>query len=195
MGKAQQKLAHFLKENEIITTEQAEKMGIGRNELSLEVKKKSLFRLERGVYAKTPDILFEPIGAFVPALLKMDYGVICLISALRLYELTDEMGEEKWIAIPNEKVIKPFSNIKIIRLRGINYSMGISMIQYKKYKLKIYDPEKTIIDTFKYLPQDTAIKALREYLKRKDKKIEKLIQYGRKLRYDITNIITALVTT
>jgi|SRR3989338_381662 len=190
----EERLKAYLKKHEVITTKEAGRLGIGRNTLSLFVKSGKLKRLERGVYATSVDILFDPLGSFVPAVIKVPEGVVCLISALKLYELTDEMAEEKWIAIPHAKKVKPFSNVRFIRLRGLNYKLGMTVKKYKNYEIRIYNREKTIIDCFKYLPRELALKALREYLKQKDQNIDKLISYGRKLKSDISDTITTLVT-
>ena len=49
------------------------------------------------------------------------------------------------------------------------------------YKIRIYNPEKTICDSFRYrnkLGIDIAKESLSEYLKRKNRDLEKLIKYA-----------------
>ena len=44
-------------------------------------------------------------------------GVVCLISVLVLYELTDEMPTEHWIAIPPSTTAPKRKHTRIVRMR------------------------------------------------------------------------------
>jgi predicted transcriptional regulator of viral defense system len=89
-------------------------------------------------------------------------GVICLISALNYYELTDEMMNEYWIAVPNDSSKVNFPMCRIVRMR--NLSLGINEINLADMKVKIFSIERTIIDAFRILDFETAMKALKIYL-------------------------------
>ena len=49
-----------------------------------------------------------------------------------------------------------------------------------------------MVDAFKYTTEEVALKALKAYLKRKDKNVQKLSGYARRLRKPLDEIITIL---
>lgn len=121
-------------------------------------------------------------------------GVICLISALCYYELTDQVMREIWIAIPHESYAPKRPNTKIIRMRNI--SLGKTEISIGEYKVKIFDQERCIIDAFRYLSKEIAIKALQRYFQSTFYKTDpkKLGTYAKKLRVNITPYILSCTT-
>lgn len=61
----------------------------------------------------------------------------------------------------------------------------------------IFDRERTIVDSFKYLSKETAIKALKIALTKKGKEkldFEKLSQYSHQLRVNIHPYLLAVTT-
>ena len=66
-----------------------------------------------------------------------------------------------------------------------------------KYEVKIFDRERTIVDSFRYLSDEIAIKALQSYLKPSGEKkadLPKLSRYAKALRININKYIVALTT-
>lgn len=125
--------------------------------------------------------------------LSIPNGVICLISALCYYNLTEEIMREFWIAVPHATTSPVRENVRIVRMR--NTSLGKTTLNIGNQKIKIFDRERTIIDAFRYLDKETALKALQAYLKiDKTTKpdIEKLLKYAKKLRVNLIPYISAL---
>ncbi|MFA6118634.1 MAG: hypothetical protein WCT85_01680 [Parachlamydiales bacterium] len=61
--------------------------------------------------------------------------------------------------------------------------------------LKIFDRERTIIDSFRYLSEEIAIKALKAYLNSKEKpNFKKPLKYAKILRVNIKTYILAYTT-
>jgi len=61
------------------------------------------------------------------------------------------------------------------------HKAGIEEIKIRDFKVKIYCPEKTICDCFRYrnkLGLDIAKEGLTEYLQRKNRNLEKLLGYA-----------------
>ena len=54
-------------------------------------------------------------------------AVVCLISALSYYDLTDQFMDEVWLAIPNEKGNLNRQGVRFVRLR--NMSLGVRKIK------------------------------------------------------------------
>ena len=124
--------------------------------------------------------------------LSIPNGVVCLISALCYFGLTDEIIREIWIAVPHSTTAPSKENAHIVRMRNISF--GQTTIKIGNQNLKIFDRERTIVDSFRYLDRETALKALRAYSKTtKERKpnIDKLLSYAKKLRVQLSSYISA----
>jgi predicted transcriptional regulator of viral defense system len=183
-----------LSKKAIISSADGRKAGIPPRMLAYFCAEGQIERISRGVY-KIKNLDFDSEFEWedlVIIALSIPKGVICLISALCYYGLTDEFMREYWIAIPHATTSPTRENTHIIRMR--NLSFGQTTIKIGSQKLKIFDRERTIIDAFRYLDKETALKALQAYLKIcKEKKpdIDKLLRYAKKLRVDIIPYISA----
>ena len=156
-------------------------------------KKGLLKRVGRGLYLnlqKPPHIDFK-WEDLVFAVLSIPNGVITGISALDIYDLTDEIPREHWIAVPHGTALSPRPIVRLIHTR--NHDIGLSSIKLGDVAVPIYEPERVLIDAFKLTDRETAIKALQEAFKSRKKQmnINKLVDYSKKLR---TNIIPYLET-
>ena len=83
----------------------------------------------------------------------------------------------------------------MVRMR--NMSLGLTNVKMGKYEMKIFDRERTIVDSFRYLSDEIAIKALQSYLKPySGQKVDlpKLSIYAKALRINISKYIAALTT-
>ncbi len=183
-----------LSKKAIFSSAQGKEAGIPSRMLAYFCSKGQIERVSRGMYKiKAWDFNdeFEWEDLALTAL-SIPNGVICLISALCYYGLTDEIMREFWIAIPNSSTSPFRENARIVRMRNI--SLGQTTIKIGKQKLKIFDRERTLVDAFRYLDKEIALKALQAYLKiGKDKKpdIDKLLRYAKKLRVDLTAYVSA----
>lgn len=134
---------------------------------------------------------WEDLAAAVQSIPK---GIVCLISALSLYELTDENPRQFWIAIPHETLAPRRPHVKIVRMR--NTKIGSSTYMLGEAKIRIFDRERTIIDAFRYLSKEIAIKALKRYLSGGGAKpdLQKLMAYSKTLRTPVREYVEAITT-
>ncbi len=186
-----------LKKKPFFTTKEAEKRGVSCRMLSYYIKNGSLERLARGVYRSSS---YEPADNnlqwedLAVAASNIKGGVICLVSALVYYDLTDEMMKEFWIAVDNKCSKISFPLCRIVRMRKM--STGVKTIKLAGLKVKIFDRERTVIDSFRLLDFETAMKALKVYLKGTHRKpdINKLNRYITALRAEkVSQYITAIM--
>lgn len=168
--------------------------GIPPRMLAYFCQKGQIEKVSRGMY-KIKDIDFDSAFEWEDlaiTALSIPNGVICLISALCYYGLTDEIMREFWIAIPHATTSPSRENARIVRMRNISF--GQTTVKIGSRKIKIFDRERTVVDSFRYLDKETALKALQAYLKASnDRKpdIDKLLKYAKKLRVDLTPYISA----
>ncbi len=180
------------------STEDAKKCGVSVRMLTYYVKKGILRHLAHGLYSfssyvpKDENLKWEDLAL---ATKNITGGVICLVSALNYYELTDDMMNEFWIAVPNDSSKINFPMCRIVRMR--NLTVGVNEISLAGMTVKIFDIERTIVDAFRLLDFELAMKALKIYLSgskgRPD--LKKLGVYIKKLRASkVRNFIMAITT-
>jgi len=198
MGKSKYEsiIEHFVK-RPIFTAADAREAGIPSRMLSFFCDKGVIERISRGVYMGTQanlDIEFQWEDLALVAM-SVPKGVVCLISALCFYELTDQMMREFWIAVPHSSKSPKRPKTRVVRMRNIE--LGQVKIKIGKHSLKIFDRERTVVDAFRYLGQEIAIKALQAYLRphgghKPD--LKKLVAYAKQFRVNIQPYIMACTT-
>jgi len=152
---------------------------------------KEIVQVSRGVYrlASLP-ALGNP--DLVSVAVRAPRGVVCLISALAFHEITTQISREVHIAIPRDTKGPrlEYPPIRVFVFSGKAYTEGIETRQLDGVPVKIYSPEKTLADCFKYrnkIGMDTAIEAVRLYRQRRPVKVAEIMRYARICR--ITRVI------
>lgn len=142
-----------------------------------------IIRVKRGLYRLTNIPLISNQG-FIDLARAVPEGAICLLSALSYYELTTFNPSVISMAIcrgSREPKIE-YPPVEFYHFSKKQFEAGISnKIKIKDHEIRIYNPEKTICDCFRYrnkLGLDIAKEGLSEYLKRKDRNLEKLLEYA-----------------
>ena len=95
----------------------------------------------------------------IKAVHSINGGVICLISALAVYDLTKEIPRQHWIGIRHSTSAISSRQIKIVRFRDLE--LGKIEIELEGACIPIFDRERTIVDAFRLLSRETAINALK----------------------------------
>jgi len=180
------------------TADQANKLEVSSAHLAYYVKKGLLRRLSRGIYQST-DYQGPPENFrwedLIEAVNSVPGGVICLISALAIYDITEEIPREHWIAVSHGTSIIRGEAFRIVRFR--NMELGKTTIDLNGVKIPLFDRERTIIDSFRLLSRETAIKALKMALSKKGGErldLRKLQSYAKKLRFNINPYLLTATT-
>jgi predicted transcriptional regulator of viral defense system len=179
------------------TSGQARAIGVSAAVLGHYVKAGQLKRIRRGVYQ---GINYQNPVSFrwndlIQAVYSIPGGVVCLISALAIYDLTEEIPHQHWIGIRHGTSVKSSRQIKISRFR--NLELGKTEIELEGASIPIFDRERTIVDAFRLLSREIAIKALKAALAKGGKNrldLVKLEAYAKKLRFDITPYLLSVTT-
>ena len=111
---------------------------------------------------------------------KIPRGVICLISALSHHGLTTQVPHTIDIALPSHSRVPKldYPPIRIFWFSDPAFSSGVDTFTADGVTVRVYSPEKTIADCFKYrnkIGLDVAIEALKSYLERSKKPNLKLV--------------------
>ena len=123
---------------------------------------------------------------------KVPHGVLCLISALSLHDITTEIPHQIYIALPRgaEKPRLEHPPIQYFWMSGKAYSEGVETHTIGTATVPVYCVEKTLADCFKYrnkIGMDVVLEALKFYRERKRFDGNKIMRYARICR--VSNIM------
>ncbi len=129
---------------------------------------------------------------FVTVALRAPNGVICLISALAFHNLTTQIPHKVWMAVKRgtHKPRIDYPPVSIHQFSDQSFSSGVDKYTFDKIPVKIYNPEKTIMDCFKFrnkIGMNIVLEALAFYRERKIFNPSKLIKYTKICR--VENVI------
>jgi predicted transcriptional regulator of viral defense system len=121
--------------------------------------------------------------------LKVQKGVLCLISALSFYNLTTQIPSKIYVAIPRESHPPKleYPPVTYFKFSGKAYSEGINTFKLDNVDIRIYCPEKTIADCFKYrnkIGMDITLESLKDAWKRKMIDLNKLNYFAKICRVE-----------
>lgn len=189
---------HLLLARPSFTAAEAKELGVSAAHLGYYVKKGQIRRLGRGIY-QGADYQGPPENFrwedLIEAVNSVPGGVICLISALAVYDITDEIPRQHWVAVPHGTSIDRGPNVKIVRFRDM--ALGKTTVDLGGVQVPIFDRERTIIDAFRLLSRETAIKALKMALSAKRAPrldLRKLQAYAKKLRFNVAPYLITATT-
>lgn len=145
-------------------------------------------KLDRGLYRLSNQ---PPLGNpdLVSVAKKVPNGVMCLISALSFHEITTQIPHEVYIALSRGAETPRLKHppVRVFRFKGDAFTEGIETPEVDGIQVRIYSPEKTVADCFKYrnkIGLDTAVEALKLYLKGNRVKVDELMLFARICRVE-----------
>jgi predicted transcriptional regulator of viral defense system len=162
---------------------EALRLGINRKTLYtmrdagvIEAITRGLFRLASLDPLAHPDLV--TVATRVP------HGVLCLISALSFHELTTQVPHTIDVALERgaRKPRLDYPPTRFYWFSGPAFSEGIETHELDGMPVRIYDPEKTLADCFRYRNQigmDVVLEAIRLWRERRRKKLDALLKYAR----------------
>lgn len=169
-----------------ITTAELKNMGYSYYKIGRFVETGVLQRVNRTTYENLAfngdENDFFSAEAFVPN------GVICLMSAARYYELTTFLPDAVDVAIERKKKVNTLPEWPAIRIYYFNSArmeIGVREVSEDGNTFHIFDIEKTVIDIIYYRNKvgiEETSEVLNNYLKRRERQIDKLYAYAKQLR-------------
>ena len=172
----------FRKHGGILRTSQALQAGIHPSTLYAMRDDGTLEAVSRGVYRLADS---DPLGNpdFVTVATRVQGGIICLISALAFHEITTQIPHEVHVALQrgSEMPRLDYPPIRLYWISGKAYSAGVETHELDGVSVRIYSPEKTLADCFKFRNKvglDTAVEAVRFYRERRKVKVDALMRYA-----------------
>lgn len=171
-----------------LSVAEATKNGVHPRDLYALRDKGDLITLTRGIYrlsemgeASNPDLV--TIASRAPR------AVVCLVSALYFHNLTTKIPTSTSIAVLYGDTIPriDYPPVKVHRFREPLYGSGVTEEAIDGIKVKVYDPEKTLADCFKFrnkLGMEVVLEALKLYWERQKPDIGKILEYAKICRVE-----------
>ncbi len=169
-----------------ITTAELKDMGYSYYKMGQLEKNGLLHRVNRTTYEnlsyKGDENDFFSAEAYVPN------GVICLMSAARYYGLTNFLPDAVDVAIDRKKKVSTlpeWPELRIFYFNPARMDIGVTEVIEDGNKFHIFDIEKTVVDIIYFRNKigiEETSEVLKNYLKRKDRQIDRLYTYARRLR-------------
>jgi len=175
----------------LIRPRDLDERGLPRVALTRLVRQGLLTRVGRGLYA-IPGRSVSEHGSLAEIARKHPQAIVCLLSALRVHELTTQSPFEVWLAIPN-KARAPkmdYPPLRIIRFSGAALTDGIEERQVDGVTVRVTNVARTVADCFKFrnkIGLDVAMEALQEAWRAKRVSMDELWRFATLFR--VANIM------
>ena len=162
-------------------------------QIQLALKAGIISRIKRGLY-RLSDIPSAYQEGEVAQIVKA--GVFCMFTAWVHYELTTSVSPEYHIAVPKSmKIIIPdYPPIRIYYWNKYFYEIGITEVEIGGQAVKMYDIERSVCDAVRFrnkIGTDVFSEILRNYVRRDDRNMDKLLKYATSLR--ISRVLNQLI--
>ncbi len=130
-----------------------------------------VLRLARGLY-QLPDAPLDASHSLAEAAKRVPKGVVCLVSALALHGLTDQLPRQVWLAIGQKDwPPKPDGTpIRIVRFTESLLNDSVETHVIEGVPVKVFGVIKTVADCFRYrnkIGLSVAIEGLQEALRQR----------------------------
>ncbi len=180
--------AVFRREGGTLRMSEALRAGISRHTLYAMRDAGVVEQLSRGLYrlASLP-ALGDPDVVTVAR--RIPQGVVCLISALYIHELGTEIPRQVDVAVlqGSERPRVDHPPVRVHWFSGKAFTEGIDSVVRDGVPIRVYNPEKTLADLFKYrnkLGLDVALEALKDWNEQRGRNLEHLRHYARICRVE-----------
>jgi predicted transcriptional regulator of viral defense system len=157
--------------------------GIPRTYLKRLCDSGDLEQVDRGLY-RLPDAEVTELHTLAEVGKRVPHGIICLLSALQIHELTTEVPYEAWLLIDTHARMPKLSYppLRVVRASGAAREHGVESRKIEGVLVRVTTPAKTIADCFRYrrhVGLDVALAALRDYLRKHRTGTEAIVEAAR----------------
>ena len=192
-------IAVFVRKGGILRMSEALRLGLSRRTLYALLDAGEVERVTRGVY-RLADLPVLGNPDLVTVALRVPMSVICLISAAAYHDLTTQIPHKVDIALErgSETPRIDFPPVRVHRFSQKPFREGVEVHELDGVKVRIYSPEKTVADCFKYrnkIGMDVTLETLKEWWGKRSRNLQPLLEQARNCRVDkvMTPYIEALL--
>jgi predicted transcriptional regulator of viral defense system len=174
-----QRVLELVRQRGIVRGTELDRLGVHRMYLKRLVDRGLLVQRSRGIYEAAKPRISEH-DSVIEVAVRVPRATLCLLTALRLHQLTTQNPFEVWIMI-DRKARKPsmtYPPIRVVRASGFALSRGVNAMRIDGVEINVTTVAKTVADCFKYrstVGVDVAIEALRDAWRQKKVTVEAII--------------------
>ena len=162
---------------------QLDRLGVTYHQLRRMESENTVERVGWGLYRLVDA---EPTERYSVASVcaRVPSAIVCLLSALQVYEIGTQLPHQVWIAIAHKARPPVLANqgIQLVRFSGSAWSHGIENMSFEGVPGRITTPSRTIVDCFRFerlIDREAAVEVLKESVQ--DRKVT-IDQLSRMLR-------------
>lgn len=142
-----------------------------------------LVQISRGVY-RLADLGEIEDPDLVTVAVRVQKAIICLISALHFHKITTQIPHAVDVALPRGAKSPRLDHppLRVFRFSQAALSVGVETHTVGTVSVRIFNPEKTVADCFKFrnkIGLDVAVEALKLCLERRWSRPQELLCYAR----------------
>jgi predicted transcriptional regulator of viral defense system len=159
---------------------QVEDAGMTRHQLRTLVRWGVVEHVARGLY-RFADA--EPTERYSIAMVcaRVPNGIVCLLSALSVYEIGTQLPHEVWLAIAHkaEPPRVPGIQVRLRRVSGAAWSFGVRDTTFEGVPARITSPARTVVDCFRFerlIGREAALEALHDALRQRKVSTDELMR-------------------
>lgn len=168
--------------NKVYSRQELLGLGLSPRQLRTLTTKGIVERIEHGIYrisAEIPeDEFYDEMYREASKIVGCN-SVVCLLSALEYYHLTDIITDSVWLMVPFEKRVRS-KKITLFRTRNPHWTIGIK----RKKGFKITTLERTLVDSLNYqkkIARPIAIDAVKKAISSNKTTLAKIGDMAREL--------------
>ena len=144
-------------------------LGVRSRELRRLVDDGTVERVARGVYRLAEAELTEHY-THAAVCVRVPRAIVCLLTALCIYEIGTQLPRDVWIAIPHKARTPriPELPVRVVRFSGASLLYGVEKTVFEGVPARITSPARTVVDCFRFrrlVGMDVALEALRDALR------------------------------
>ena len=157
---------------------QLERLGVPYHQLRRLESENTVERVGWGLYRlvdaePTERYSIASVCARVPS------AIVCLLSALQVYEIGTQLPHQVWIAIAHKArpPVLATQGIQLVRFSGSAWTHGIENMSFEGVPGRITFPSRTIVDCFRFerlIGREAAVEALKESVQDRKVTIDEL---------------------
>jgi predicted transcriptional regulator of viral defense system len=166
-----------------VRTRDLDRADIPRSYLRRLCERGLLERVDRGLY-HLADAPITELHALADVAKRVPHATICLLSALRVHDLTTEQPHAVWVLIDRHARMPKQSHpkLEVVRASGPAREHGVESRKIEGVRVQLTTPAKTVADCFRYrrhVGLEVALAALRDYLRKRRGSIDALVEAAR----------------
>lgn len=175
-------------DQKVFSMQELKGRGFSQYKVSKLVSEGRLVKLNKSHYENSSyrgeESDFYYVGAYVPR------GVICLLSAAVYYRLTTFVPDAVDVAIPRKAKVSTMPDwpqINVHYYTDGRHALGATAVREGRNGFQIYDREKTVVDIVFYRERvgiEETKETLVTYLQRKDRNLNRLLEYAKLMKCD-----------